>query len=793
MNDRLITSATKITKLHDELSDLNNELLIGAFNIQILGATKMSKPEVVEVLVKILSRYDLVQIEEIRDKSGEAFQQLMDELNAANENAYDFYKCERQGRSNEGNKEQYGFIWRKTQFSKVQNWEYPDEQDIFERPPCVVTFQVEAITHFKYWLPIMAIHTSPSDAVKEIDALVDVYDAFQQDPNMLEKNNMLIMGDYNSDCSYVKEKDWANIRLRNDERFTWWIDDDADTTVASTDCAYDRIVSAGEIDETDPTDFYGTTDWTCCSSVFNYQEYYNLSDELAKNVSDHYPIEITFGTKNDFTTKATTIETTTTAAEITTTVSPYEVPVADEFLYVKNPKFYGDKYDQTDYARYLFVNYDGWIYSRSFIKTGTLSNRDGYYHDVNMEYEDTLVNSCNPFYGKVEDFSFNPNLATVDFNSWFAIYDGEVWTLSTGIKETNCDELGRCECDNLLTDSQFSGKNITSVEIRDKFAVIITNDDSNTNSDVYYYVIDLDSRKITEKSYDPIIAPKVSTEENVVVFYKTGLLYFGWYDDTEYREFYTEPPANFSSSDLDLLNYHFVDVSKIKSVANEIEIVSFWQLREDPESYIVAKLTLHIEENIIYQVGSHDIIHLNKVPIELISVIRDQDIHLIPNAEDPDSFVYLEPTKDESENFTLQIVKLNSRLGDYQQLTSSDQNLIKKIYGVRPNYGDGTDGYNVMFQGSTPEDPTSTHIYSLNLYGGVSWNKINYYPVEYKDPAIEPNSETDDNGAWYCFTCLPYCWQGGDQCDLGIPNQYGYPSSKREFCRQSDMHPASLF
>lgn len=56
---------------------------------------------------------------------------------------------------------------------------------------------------------------------------------------------MLFLGDFNADCSYVREQDWAAIRLRSSEVFKWLIPDSADTTVGNSDCAYDRIVVCG--------------------------------------------------------------------------------------------------------------------------------------------------------------------------------------------------------------------------------------------------------------------------------------------------------------------------------------------------------------------------------------------------------------------------------------------------------------------------------------------------------------------------------------------------------------------
>ena len=53
------------------------------------------------------------------------------------------------------------------------------------------------------------------------------------------------MGDLNADCSYFTQTERAQNDVWNDPLFTKLIDDDADTTVSSTDCAYDRLVCAG--------------------------------------------------------------------------------------------------------------------------------------------------------------------------------------------------------------------------------------------------------------------------------------------------------------------------------------------------------------------------------------------------------------------------------------------------------------------------------------------------------------------------------------------------------------------
>ncbi len=52
--------------------------------------------------------------------------------------------------------------------------------------------------------------------------------------------DVILGGDFNAGCTYVTGKEWLSVRLKHDARFLWIIGDDADTTVGSTYCPYDR-------------------------------------------------------------------------------------------------------------------------------------------------------------------------------------------------------------------------------------------------------------------------------------------------------------------------------------------------------------------------------------------------------------------------------------------------------------------------------------------------------------------------------------------------------------------------
>ena len=86
---------------------------------------------------------------------------------------------------------------------------------------------------------LVGIHVAPRDAVAEINALDNVRKAVY---TRFNRKAILIMGDFNADCSYVSNAESSKLKLRA-RMYRWWIGDDVDTTVGKTDCAYDRYSS----------------------------------------------------------------------------------------------------------------------------------------------------------------------------------------------------------------------------------------------------------------------------------------------------------------------------------------------------------------------------------------------------------------------------------------------------------------------------------------------------------------------------------------------------------------------
>ena len=271
----------------DGISDINrlndNETLrLGAFNIQVFGKSKAAKPEVMEVLGKIIRTYDVVAIQEIRDKSQTALPSLVDVVNANSSAPYDYVVSERLGRTS--SKEQYAYIYNNQTVELTytpHTYPEPNGTDPFHREPYIASFRV---LDGNFDATLITIHVDPDEATDEINALDDVVGYAESTyPDELD---FIVMGDLNADCRYFDED--SNSTMHGSDYY-WCINNSVDTTTKSTDCTYDRIII------TNPAlpDFAGAAD------VFRFDIEYALNVSETTAVSDHYPVYAEFWCDRD--------------------------------------------------------------------------------------------------------------------------------------------------------------------------------------------------------------------------------------------------------------------------------------------------------------------------------------------------------------------------------------------------------------------------------------------------------------------------------------------------------------
>lgn len=280
---------------------------IASWNIQNFGESKANNDAKMALIATILSQFDIIAVQEISN-----LYELSDKGCPRNtdacpghkncnllRNALKKYLSGKEGRDYDFifspyvKDERYLFIYDKNKITALDSGQLAidegDDPDIpicdshskgdMMRQPFFVTFNAG-----DFDFTLVTAHTSPSRNLKELKALHGFYCEIQNmDAN---QNDVILLGDLNADCDYLSET--KKIDLRKPE-YIWVIDNARDTTVGSTNCAYDRIIFTQATKE----------DYTGKWGVFRFDEYYDLGKKTALKLSDHYPVWAEFYTDKD--------------------------------------------------------------------------------------------------------------------------------------------------------------------------------------------------------------------------------------------------------------------------------------------------------------------------------------------------------------------------------------------------------------------------------------------------------------------------------------------------------------
>jgi hypothetical protein len=201
----------------DDYVSTSSNISIACWNLQIFGPSKASNVTLMEYYVDKLGDYDIFIVQEIRDASGDAIETL-----AKGFPEHEYILSNRAGQSS--SKEQYAVFYN-DQAILVNSYDYQTEyQDDMQRPPMKCTFTSNNWTFIMY-----TVHTQPDNVPGELSVMETIIGN--------ETVDTIIIGDLNADGNYYDEE--------NIEHFTdwnWVVTNDVDTTVATSDNTYDRII-----------------------------------------------------------------------------------------------------------------------------------------------------------------------------------------------------------------------------------------------------------------------------------------------------------------------------------------------------------------------------------------------------------------------------------------------------------------------------------------------------------------------------------------------------------------------
>lgn len=243
-------------------------LLIGSFNLQRLGPTKLGKPWVMEKFAEVIQQFDVVGLQEITSKDQRALPLLVEQVNRAGRR-YDYVISERVGREASGYYEQYAYVFDTSRIRGGKDYCYTvqDENDVLHREPFVGRFQTISDTPFGFTL--INIHTDPDEIKYELDVLADVFVNVRQ--YEFPEDDVILLGDLNAAPGELQ-------KLGQIDGFVPLI------SGIATNSRKNRTLDNIMIDNRSTREFTGR------AGAINLEEMFGIELADAEDISDHLPI-----------------------------------------------------------------------------------------------------------------------------------------------------------------------------------------------------------------------------------------------------------------------------------------------------------------------------------------------------------------------------------------------------------------------------------------------------------------------------------------------------------------------
>jgi hypothetical protein len=247
---------------------------VASFHVPSLGATKLAKPHVFEMLVRILRRFDVVALQGIQSNRDDILPLLVERLNQSGRN-YDYMIGPRVGRT--ALLEQFAYIFdtQRLETDRYQLYTVEDPDDLMVREPLVAWFRTRGhAAHHAFTFSMINVRIDPDFAQRERELLPSLISAVQNDGR--GEDDWILLGDFVGGDSelFPLTKMAARLALIG-----------IPTDVGGTRML-DEIVFSGP----------ATVEFNGKVGAYDFLRQYNLSLEQALEVSEHLPIWAEFST-----------------------------------------------------------------------------------------------------------------------------------------------------------------------------------------------------------------------------------------------------------------------------------------------------------------------------------------------------------------------------------------------------------------------------------------------------------------------------------------------------------------
>jgi deoxyribonuclease-1-like protein len=250
----------------------NGRILIGSYNIQAFGPSKMDKPWIMERLAAIIRKFDVLAIQEIRSSDQNILNVLLSYVNQDG-SRFNYLLGPRLGRSN--SKEQYAYIFNTATIAAIENGNYTvrDDEDFLHREPLVARFVARGNGQYQpFSFTLSNVHTDPDEVKQEVSVLGRVYSSIAQfEAQAAGEDDVIMVGDFNADANLL-----ASVATQREYVPTIV---SAPTNVAGTK-QYDNVLL-------NPV-FCGEFTGNC--GVVDLQAFLGMTQDEVRQLSDHLPV-----------------------------------------------------------------------------------------------------------------------------------------------------------------------------------------------------------------------------------------------------------------------------------------------------------------------------------------------------------------------------------------------------------------------------------------------------------------------------------------------------------------------
>lgn len=248
---------------------------IASFNIQTFGNTKASRPPVIRTLAAIVQQFDIVAIQEVRSKNDYLIPNFVKLINQPGSNGqpgrrYDHIIGPRLGYTKV--KEQYAFLFDtdRVEVDRHSVYTVGDPDGLLHREPLVATFRARGVDpNEAFTFTLVNVHTDSDEVSVELDALAEVYRVVRRSSQ--GEDDIILLGDLGTDDRNLKRLGkipgiypliagvWTNTQQNKQ---------------------FDNLIIHRP----------STTEYTGRSGVFDVMRRWNLTQQDALQVSDHFPV-----------------------------------------------------------------------------------------------------------------------------------------------------------------------------------------------------------------------------------------------------------------------------------------------------------------------------------------------------------------------------------------------------------------------------------------------------------------------------------------------------------------------